>query len=116
MQIRAANLSGDCTFIREVERFVAQKKYAFPLFKQQQVCIASTRSFLGRVPPDHNDTLLITHGIPTLFFCKQACVRRRAILSMVGTPGCPDEAACESAVDSVWDTCYNDIAPFARAP
>jgi hypothetical protein len=112
MQIRAANLSGDCTFIREVERFVAQKKYAFPLFKQQQVCIISCRTRLCCL----FCALLIAQGRTDCLICMQACVRRRAVLSMIGSPGCPDEAACESAVDSVWDTCYNDIAPFSRAP
>ena len=63
MQIRAANLSGDCTFIREVERFVAQKKYAFPLFKQQQVCIISCRTCLGC----HFCALLVAQGAHRLF-------------------------------------------------
>lgn len=77
-QIRAANLSGDCAFVREFERFAAQSNYSFPIFKQQQ-----------------------------------ACVRRRALLSCQGAPGCDNP---EAAVEAAWATCYEDTAPFPRPP
>ncbi|KAF9218147.1 hypothetical protein BS17DRAFT_791991, partial [Gyrodon lividus] len=42
----------------------------------------------------------------------QACVRRRAILSVRANPKCPDEAAAERAVNEVWESCFNDTRPF----
>ncbi|KAI6119718.1 peptidase M76 family-domain-containing protein [Pisolithus croceorrhizus] len=42
----------------------------------------------------------------------QACVRRRAILSVRENPKCPDEAAAERAVNEVWESCFNDTRPF----
>jgi len=42
----------------------------------------------------------------------QACVRRRAILSVLANPACPDEAAAERAVNEVWESCFNDTRPF----
>eukprot|EP00658_Telonema_sp_P-2_P049388 TRINITY_DN3755_c0_g1_i1.p1 TRINITY_DN3755_c0_g1~~TRINITY_DN3755_c0_g1_i1.p1 ORF type:complete len:232 (+),score=53.75 TRINITY_DN3755_c0_g1_i1:90-785(+) len=46
----------------------------------------------------------------------QACVRRRAVLSVKMNPNCADEAAAQAAVAHVWDKCYNDPAPFDRVP
>lgn len=42
----------------------------------------------------------------------QACVRRRAILSVRANPSCPDEATAEQAVNEVWESCFNDTRPF----
>ncbi|TFK21278.1 hypothetical protein FA15DRAFT_84624 [Coprinopsis marcescibilis] len=42
----------------------------------------------------------------------QACVRRRAVESVMNNPGCPNEAAAERAVNEVWDSCFNDTRPF----
>lgn len=42
----------------------------------------------------------------------QACVRRRAILSVRANPKCPDEAAAARAVNEVWESCFNDTRPF----
>ncbi|EGN93536.1 hypothetical protein SERLA73DRAFT_115543 [Serpula lacrymans var. lacrymans S7.3] len=42
----------------------------------------------------------------------QACVRRRAVLSVRVNPSCPDEAAAERAVNEVWESCFNDTRPF----
>ncbi|OAX38948.1 hypothetical protein K503DRAFT_769956 [Rhizopogon vinicolor AM-OR11-026] len=42
----------------------------------------------------------------------QACVRRRAILSVRANPMCSDEAAAERAVNEVWESCFNDTRPF----
>ncbi|KAG2107027.1 peptidase M76 family-domain-containing protein [Suillus discolor] len=42
----------------------------------------------------------------------QACVRRRAILSVRANPMCPDEAAAERAVNEVWGSCFSDTRPF----
>jgi hypothetical protein len=43
---------------------------------------------------------------------EQACVRRRAILSVRANPMCPDEAAAERAVNEVWESCFGDTRPF----
>mmetsp|Transcript_23496 Transcript_23496/g.56205 ORF Transcript_23496/g.56205 Transcript_23496/m.56205 type:complete len:182 (-) Transcript_23496:339-884(-) len=45
----------------------------------------------------------------------QACVRRRALLSVAMNPNCPEPKAKE-AVDAVFDTCFRDTRPFDRIP
>ena len=74
-QVRAANLSGDCSFGQELLRgnlgFVAQQ---------------------------------------------QACVRRRAELSVAMNPACGGRGAARAAVDACFADCYRDTAPFERAP
>lgn len=42
----------------------------------------------------------------------QVCARRRAVLSVIDNPACPDKAAAERAVDEVWNSCFNDTRPF----
>lgn len=42
----------------------------------------------------------------------QACVRRRAVLSVRANPACPDDATAERAVNEVWESCFNDTRPF----
>ena len=72
-EIRAAQLSGDCDYLREVER--------------------------GR--------LLGVGG-------KGAkCARRRAALSVRHALGL-SQAEADAAVDSVWDSCSQDLYPFAE--
>ncbi|KAM7378025.1 hypothetical protein PAMA_013090 [Pampus argenteus] len=73
-EIRAANLSGDCSFSNEF-----------------------TRSNFG----------LKQHH--------QKCVRDRALRSILVVRKVPQEEA-EKIVDEVFDTCFNDHAPFGRIP
>lgn len=42
----------------------------------------------------------------------QACVRRRAVLSVAANPACPDTETAEKAVNEVWDSCFQDTRPF----
>lgn len=42
----------------------------------------------------------------------QACVRRRATLSVMGNPNCPDKKTAETVVDQIFDHCFNDTRPF----
>lgn len=70
-QIRAANLSGDCRWGREIER----GRWAFS--KQHQ-----------------------------------ACVKRRAVLSVMQHPLCDGQDAAERAVNEVWESCFRDTRPF----
>lgn len=42
----------------------------------------------------------------------QACVRRRAVMSVRANPACPDDATAERAVNEVWESCFNDTRPF----
>jgi len=70
-EIRANSLSGDCKWLRELDR-----------------------------------------GHVSISKQHQACVRRRAILSVRGNPKCPDEATAERAVNDVWESCFNDTRPF----
>jgi inner membrane protease ATP23 len=74
-QVRAANLSGDCSFSQEL-----------------------LRGNLGLVAQ------------------QQACVRRRAELSVAMNPACGALGAARAAVNAVFDDCYRDTAPFDRAP
>ncbi|TPX67712.1 hypothetical protein SpCBS45565_g03608 [Spizellomyces sp. 'palustris'] len=73
--IRAANLSGDCKFTRELRRgFFSVAKH------------------------------------------HQACVKRRAIAELKQLPQCQGERVAEDAVRVVWDSCFNDTAPFDEIP
>lgn len=42
----------------------------------------------------------------------QNCVKRRAVLSVMGNPKCEDRAHAERVVDEVWESCFNDTRPF----
>ncbi|WWC71559.1 mitochondrial inner membrane protease ATP23 [Kwoniella pini CBS 10737] len=70
-EIRAANLSGDCRWTREVKR-------GFYSFNKQH----------------------------------QACVKRRAILSVIANPSCESREMAEKAVNEVWESCFKDTRPF----
>ncbi|XP_077401306.1 mitochondrial inner membrane protease ATP23 homolog [Vanacampus margaritifer] len=73
-EIRAANLSGDCSFSNEVARFHFGMK-------------------------SHH----------------QECVRDRALRSILAVRKISRQEA-EKIVDEVFDTCFNDHAPFGRIP
>ncbi|KAI0050590.1 hypothetical protein FA95DRAFT_1555515 [Auriscalpium vulgare] len=45
----------------------------------------------------------------------QACVRRRAVMSVMANPACPDQVAAERAVNEVWESCFSDTRPFDEA-
>lgn len=42
----------------------------------------------------------------------QACVRRRAVLSVMANPHCGSRAEAEAAVDAVFPHCFSDTRPF----
>ncbi|GAA5838936.1 hypothetical protein JCM3766R1_004533 [Sporobolomyces carnicolor] len=42
----------------------------------------------------------------------QACVRRRAILSVTANPNCKSREQAEQAVNEVWESCWPDTRPF----
>lgn len=42
----------------------------------------------------------------------QACVKRRATLSVVGHPNCKDMKHAEEVVEDVFRSCFNDTRPF----
>lgn len=42
----------------------------------------------------------------------QACVRRRAALSMLARPGIKDDVHAAKVVNEVWESCFNDPRPF----
>ncbi|KAJ3069891.1 Mitochondrial inner membrane protease atp23 [Podochytrium sp. JEL0797] len=46
----------------------------------------------------------------------QACVRRRALLGLKMLPGCETGTVAEDAIRLVWDSCFNDTAPFDEIP
>lgn len=73
-QVRAANLSTDCSFTTEVSRL------NFGVAKQQQ-----------------------------------ACVKRRAAISIQHSPALGD-ADPEKVVDAIFERCYRDTAPFPGVP
>lgn len=98
LQIRAANLSGDCAFRNEAARFNFG-------FKQHQ-----------QVPARENLSTLTFFGqnLTSLSF-GQACVRGRALRSILAVRNISREKA-EKIVDEVFDTCFKDHAPFGRIP
>lgn len=100
-QIRAANLSGDCTFNNEAARF------NFGLKQHQQV----------PAPGEKIELLLAGFRFGSLIwvFLGQACVRGRALRSILAVRNISREEA-EKIVDEVFDTCFNDHAPFGRIP
>lgn len=42
----------------------------------------------------------------------QDCVRKRAVLSMMGRPWVKDDVHATKIVNSVWDSCFADTRPF----
>lgn len=44
----------------------------------------------------------------------QACVKRRAVLSVSANPNCESKEMAEVAVNTVWNSCFNDTRPFER--
>ena len=42
----------------------------------------------------------------------QACVRRRAQLSLMARPNCRDEREAAKAVNDAWESCFADTRPF----
>lgn len=42
----------------------------------------------------------------------QACVKRRAYLSVLGNPSCKSPDMAEKAVNEVWESCFKDTRPF----
>lgn len=42
----------------------------------------------------------------------QACVRRRAQLSLLARPDCKDEKEAARAVNEAWESCFADTRPF----
>lgn len=56
--------------------------------------------------------LLLYDPLDPLLGYFQACVRRRAVLSVAANPACPDTETAEKAVNEVWDSCFHDTRPF----
>ncbi|ORZ24306.1 peptidase M76 family-domain-containing protein [Absidia repens] len=54
----------------------------------------------------------IQRGFYTFTKQHQACVKRRAILSVAQNPHCKDKAEAERAVSSVYESCFADTRPF----
>ncbi|KAK2433677.1 hypothetical protein P8452_31017 [Trifolium repens] len=46
---------------------------------------------------------------------EQECIKRRVMTSLASNPFCSGSTAKDS-MEAVWDVCYNDTAPFDRAP
>ncbi|KEH29843.1 putative peptidase M76, ATP23 [Medicago truncatula] len=45
---------------------------------------------------------------------EQECIKRRVLTSLAANPFCSGSTA-KNAMEAVWETCYNDTAPFDRA-
>ncbi|KAF5371737.1 hypothetical protein D9758_003356 [Tetrapyrgos nigripes] len=54
----------------------------------------------------------LRRGITSFSKQHQACVRRRAIVSVSANPACPDEATAERVVNEVFESCFQDTRPF----
>ena len=44
----------------------------------------------------------------------QSCVKRRAVLSVKANPNCKSTEEAEKAVETVWQSCFNDTRPFEQ--
>ncbi|GMG21450.1 unnamed protein product [Ambrosiozyma monospora] len=44
----------------------------------------------------------------------QSCVKRRAVLSVMGHPACKSQEQAEQVVSEVFRSCFNDTRPFER--
>mmetsp|Transcript_22483 Transcript_22483/g.33891 ORF Transcript_22483/g.33891 Transcript_22483/m.33891 type:complete len:189 (-) Transcript_22483:225-791(-) len=47
---------------------------------------------------------------------QKECVRRRAVLSLIGNPYCANSKQAEKVVEDVLERCLQDTAPFDRNP
>ena len=74
-EVRAANLSGECTWLREAKR-----------------------------------------GILRLRGHHEECVRRRAVISVLGNPSVRTSEEAKEAVGKVFDRCYRDVQPHGSIP
>mmetsp|Transcript_9502 Transcript_9502/g.12437 ORF Transcript_9502/g.12437 Transcript_9502/m.12437 type:complete len:186 (-) Transcript_9502:193-750(-) len=74
-EIRASNLSGECSWKNEM----ARGNFGFKLQQQE-------------------------------------CVKRRAVLSVLGNPNCKSKEEAAKIVQEVFHVCYKDTSPFDRNP
>lgn len=51
-------------------------------------------------------------GAPSPLIMLQACVKRRAVLSVIANPSCESQEMAEKVVNEVWESCSNDTRPF----
>jgi len=42
----------------------------------------------------------------------QACVRKRAVMSVMNRPSCKNDVQAVKVVNEVWDSCFSDTRPF----
>lgn len=54
----------------------------------------------------------VQRGILSFSKQYQTCVRRRAVMSVMANPNCPNKESAERAVNEVWESCFNDTRPF----
>ncbi|KAH7280801.1 hypothetical protein KP509_36G015000 [Ceratopteris richardii] len=109
-EIRAANLSGDCHFKRELIRgyFEIGKHYQFFMSDVPLVCL-----FYQDMDPLQS----YENGLYFLIHIFMDCIRRRVKKSIIQNPNCPRSMLdMEKVIDQVWDTCYKDTKPFDKAP
>eukprot|EP00959_Pyramimonas_sp_CCMP1952_P061654 1288516-Pyramimonas_sp.AAC.1 len=136
-QVRAAVLSKDCAFSKEFSRgnFGVQGQLQVrpsPRKVRTYACTVHPGVYalqLRRAGPAQDPPhgfpvthyLLKTPSNPPLqivrVFCRcflQHCAKRRAELSVNMNPHCKGKA--KNAVESVFDVCFKDTAPFERLP
>jgi inner membrane protease ATP23 len=94
-EVRAENLSGECSFWTELPRMLHKDKGAAGSNGAETTPSSSSSS--GR---------FAGHG--------KDCVRRRAVLSVRGNPHCASGA--DRYVDAVLERCFADVFPFDRHP
>lgn len=60
----------------------------------------------------YHDRVLENSGMMRVAKGHQACVKRRAALSVVGHPKCRDMDHAKEVVDEVFRSCFNDTRPL----
>ncbi|XP_043744520.1 mitochondrial inner membrane protease ATP23 homolog isoform X3 [Cervus elaphus] len=109
-EVRAANLSGDCSLLNEIFRLhFGLKQHHQKTFK---FCVVSC-CLQGRFPSQRK-------SYPAMVSYeklreRKTCVRDRAIRSILAVRNISKEVA-QKAVDEVFESCFNDHEPFGRIP
>jgi hypothetical protein len=139
MEVRAASLSGDCEFKREAKLGNLNLTKQHPVrarAKQESrgwmktaecraerasaarsplsaLSVARAGNCLYSSDPSPSCSSLPVHPC---MYSLQACVRRRAVISVMSNVSCSGIEEAKAAVDDIFDRCYADTEPFGAIP
>lgn len=123
-EIRAASLSGDCTWNREARATPPRRAAPLPPAPRRATSMRCMRRHVmdavhavHGVHDMHGRRAQINRGNVFLAVSGAGarCIRRRAELSVSMNPACPSASAAARAVEDAWGHCFKDRAPFPQA-